>query len=214
MLAVKFKSISVCGKVNFSPSRPTWLAPAVPQSSSYRSILPPSFLQRNSQLPETFCPSAQEQLEFCSLSVHIHMRVCVCVFIYTCLGINNTQLLLPSAHNKSLCLRELDLLVRHLRPRGHTCASVPLRINSAKQGNTVILCASVGRCYCRDLFLASPVRQNTCVVMLDCACAVRTPHSHVAIPRNINSFTTFGICESVACLCLHRGPGYPLMHLV
>lgn len=78
MLAVKFKSISVCGKVNFSPSCPTWLAPAVPQSSSYRSILPPSFLQRNSQLPETFCPSAQEQLEYCSLSVHIHMRVCLC----------------------------------------------------------------------------------------------------------------------------------------
>lgn len=75
---VKFKSISICRKVNSSSSCPTWPPPAVPKSSSYRSILPPSFLQRNSQLSEIFCPSAQEQLECHSLSVHIHIHVCLC----------------------------------------------------------------------------------------------------------------------------------------
>lgn len=136
-----------------------------------------------------------------SLPVRAHQHTCVFVPIYTCLGINNPQLLLLSEYNRSLCLRKPDLLARQLRLRGHMCASVPLRINRAQRRNTATLCASAGRCYHGGLFLTSPVGKISRVVM-----QVRMPMtltSHAALPSRINSFMPFVFVSFAACFA-HR----------
>lgn len=78
---------------------PAWPPPAAPQSSSHPSILSPEEFTAVEDILSLWLGAAGA-----SLPVRAHQHTCVFVPIYTCLGINNPQLLLLSEYNRSLCL--------------------------------------------------------------------------------------------------------------